>query len=86
MPVPFMIEIGHAAAARQARSSWVSLTPTQANVAKRVEEGLSNPAIVATLLLSRRTVAATSRVSCRSSVHLRIDIAREAALRAAASR
>jgi DNA-binding NarL/FixJ family response regulator len=86
MPVPFMIEIGHAAATRQARSSCVSLTPTQANVAKHVEERLSNPEIAATLVLSWRTVAATSRISCTSSVHLRIDIAREAALRAAASR
>jgi DNA-binding NarL/FixJ family response regulator len=86
MPLPFMIEIGHAAATRQARSNWARLTPTQANVAKRVEEGLSNPEIAATLVLSCRIVAATSRISCRSLVHLRIDIAREAALRATAAR
>jgi DNA-binding NarL/FixJ family response regulator len=86
MPVPVLIEIGHDAATRQARSGWASLTPTEAKVAKRVEEGLSNQEIAATLLLSRRTVATASRVSCGSSVHSRIDIAREPALRAAASR
>ena len=55
MPVPFMIEIGQKAAARQERSGRVSLMPTEASVAERVEgeEGLSNPEIAAKLLLSQ---------------------------------
>jgi hypothetical protein len=54
MAVPFMIEIGRDAATRQARSGQVSLTPTEANVGKRVEKAaLSNPEIAAKLLLSR---------------------------------
>jgi hypothetical protein len=54
MPVPFMIEIGHDAATRQARSGRGSLRPTEASVAERVEEeeGLSNPEAAAKLLLS----------------------------------
>jgi len=71
---------------RQARSGWDSLTPTEVKVAKLVEEGLSNPEIAAKLLLSRRTVAThVSHILRKLEVHSRIDIAREAALRAAAS-
>jgi len=36
MPVPFLIEIGHDAATRQARSGRVSLTPTEAKAAMLV--------------------------------------------------
>jgi DNA-binding CsgD family transcriptional regulator len=69
---------------RQARSGWDSLTPTEVKVAKLVEEGLSNPEIAAKLLLSRRTVAThVSHILRKLGVHSRIDIAREAALRAA---
>ena len=72
---------------RQARSGWDSLTPTEVKVAKLVEEGLSNPEIAAKLLLSRRTVAThVSHILRKLGVHSRIDIAREAALRAAASK
>jgi DNA-binding CsgD family transcriptional regulator len=72
---------------RQARSGWDSLTPTEVKVAKLVEEGLSNPEIAAKLLLSRRTVAThVSHILRKLGVNSRIDIAREAALRAAASR
>jgi len=72
---------------RQARSGWDSLTPTEVKVAKLVEEGLSNPEIAARLLLSRRTVAThVSHILRKLGVHSRIDIAREAALRAAASK
>jgi hypothetical protein len=85
MPVPFMIEIDHDAATQQAHSCWVSLTPTEAKVATLVEEGLSN-AEIATLWLSWRIVATTSGICCGSSAHSRIDIVREPALRAAASR
>ncbi|HEX9527319.1 MAG TPA: helix-turn-helix transcriptional regulator, partial [Streptosporangiaceae bacterium] len=72
---------------RQARSGWDSLTPTEVKVAALVEEGLSNPEIAAKLLLSRRTVAThVSHILRKLGVNSRIDIAREAALRAAASR
>ena len=72
---------------RQARSGWDSLTPTEVKVAKLVEEGLSNPEIAAKLLLSRRTVAThVSHILRKLGVNSRIDIAREAALRAAGSR
>ena len=87
MPVPFMIEIGQKAAARQARSGRVSLTPTEASAAERVEaEGLSKPEIAAKLLLSQRTIA--TRLACwwKLGARSRIDINREPALRAAAPR
>jgi DNA-binding CsgD family transcriptional regulator len=72
---------------RQADSGWDSLTPAEVKVAKLVEEGLSNPEIAAKLLLSRRTVAThVSHILRKLGVHSRIDIAREAALRAAGSR
>jgi DNA-binding CsgD family transcriptional regulator len=72
---------------RQATSGWDSLTPTETKIAALVEEGLSNPEIAAKLLLSRRTVGThVSHILKKLDVHSRIDIAREAALRAAASR
>ncbi len=70
---------------RQARSGWDSLTPTETKVAALVREGLSNPEIAARLFLSRRTVAThVSHILKKLDVHSRIDIAREAALRAIA--
>ena len=70
---------------RQARSGWDSLTPTEIKVAALVQEGLSNPEIAARLFLSRRTVAThVSHILKKLDVHSRIDIAREAALRAIA--
>jgi DNA-binding CsgD family transcriptional regulator len=72
---------------RQARSGWDSLTPTESKIAALVEEGLSNPEIAAKLLLSRRTVGThVSHILKKLDVHSRIDIAREAALRAATSK
>jgi DNA-binding CsgD family transcriptional regulator/tetratricopeptide (TPR) repeat protein len=72
---------------RRARSGWESLTSTEIKIAAFVEEGLSNPEIAARLLLSRRTVAThVSHILKKLDVHSRIDIAREAALRTAASR
>jgi DNA-binding CsgD family transcriptional regulator len=72
---------------RQARSGWDSLTATEIKIAAFVEEGLSNPEIAAKLLLSRRTVAThVSHILKKLDVHSRTDIAREAALRKAASR
>jgi DNA-binding CsgD family transcriptional regulator len=72
---------------RRARSGWDSLTETEIKIATLVEEGLSNPEIAAKLLLSRRTVAThVSHILKKLDVHSRTDIARESALRTAASR
>ena len=72
---------------RQARSGWDSLTATEIKIAAFVEEGLSNPEVAAKLLLSRRTVATyVSHILKKLDVHSRTDIARESALRTAASR
>jgi DNA-binding CsgD family transcriptional regulator/tetratricopeptide (TPR) repeat protein len=71
---------------RQARIGWDSLTPAETKIAAFVKEGLSNPEIAARLLLSRRTVAThVSSILKKLEVNSRIDIAREAALRAVAS-
>jgi DNA-binding CsgD family transcriptional regulator len=81
------IRRGPRAKHRQARSGWDSLTPTEAKIAALVQGGLSNPEIAARLLLSRRTVAThVSHILRKLDVHSRTDIAREAALRAVASR
>jgi DNA-binding CsgD family transcriptional regulator len=72
---------------RRARSGWDSLTPTEMKVAALVEEGMTNPEIAAKLFLSPRTVAThVSHILKKLDVNSRIDIAREAALRAAGSR
>ena len=72
---------------RRATSGWDSLTPTEIKIAAFVGEGLSNPEIAAKLLLSRRTIAThVSHILKKLDVNSRIDIAREAALRTAASR
>ena len=72
---------------RQARSGWDSLTPAETKIAALVEGGLTNPEIAARLFLSRRTVAThVSHILKKLDVHSRTDIAREAALRAIASR
>jgi DNA-binding CsgD family transcriptional regulator len=72
---------------RRARSGWDSLTATEIKIATLVEDGLSNPEIAAKLLLSRRTVAThVSHILKKLDVHSRTDIARESALRTAASR
>ena len=72
---------------RRATSGWDSLTPTEIKIAAFVGEGLSNPEIAAKLLLSRRTIAThVSHILKKLDVKSRIDIAREAALRTAASR
>jgi DNA-binding CsgD family transcriptional regulator len=81
------IRRGPRAKHRQARSGWESLTPTEEKIAAFVQEGLSNPEIAGRMLLSRRTVGThVSHILKKLGVHSRIDIAREAALRAAASR
>jgi DNA-binding CsgD family transcriptional regulator len=72
---------------RQARSGWDSLTATEIKIAAFVEEGMSNPEIAAKLLLSRRTIAThVSHILKKLDVNSRTDIARESALRTAASR
>ena len=72
---------------RQARSGWDSLTATEIKIATLVEEGMSNPEIAAKLLLSRRTIAThVSHILKKLDVNSRTDIARESALRTAASR
>ena len=81
------IRRGPRAKHRQARSGWDSLTPTESKIAALVERGLSNPEIAAQLFLSRRTVAThVSHILKKLDVHSRIDIAREAALRAGGPR
>ena len=73
------IRHGPRAKHRQARSGWDSLTPTEVKIAAHVEDGLSNPAIAATLLLSRRTVAThVSHILKKLDIHSRADIARKA--------
>jgi DNA-binding CsgD family transcriptional regulator len=86
MLVPFMIEMSHDPATRQARSGRVSLTPTEASVAERVGEGRYHSEMAVKLLLSQRTVA--TRLAClrKLGARSRIDTTREPALRAAASR
>jgi DNA-binding CsgD family transcriptional regulator len=72
---------------RRAQSGWDSLTPTETKIAALVEEGMSNPEIAAKLFLSPRTVAThVSHILKKLDVNSRIDIAREAALRTAASK
>jgi DNA-binding CsgD family transcriptional regulator/tetratricopeptide (TPR) repeat protein len=67
---------------RQARSGWASLTPTELQVAALVEEGLSNPAIAARLMLSPRTIAThVSNILKKLDIHSRTEIARESVLR-----
>jgi DNA-binding CsgD family transcriptional regulator len=72
---------------RRAISGWDSLTPTETKIAALVQEGMSNPEIAAKLFLSPRTVAThVSHILKKLNVNSRIDIAREAALRTAASK
>jgi DNA-binding CsgD family transcriptional regulator len=81
------IRRGPRAKHRQAHSGWDSLTPTEIKIAELVGAGLSNPAIAARLLLSRRTVSThVSHILKKLDVHSRTDIAREAALRTIAVR
>ncbi len=72
---------------RRVQTGWDSLTPTESKIAALVEEGMSNPEIAAKLFLSPRTVAThVSHILKKLDVNSRIDIAREAALRTAASK
>ena len=71
---------------RRARSGWDSLTPTEINVAALVAQGLSNPQIADRLMVSPRTIGThVSSILKKLHVHSRADIARESALRGAAS-
>ena len=71
---------------RRARNGWDSLTPTEINVAALVAQGLSNPQIADRLMVSSRTIGThVSSILKKLDVHSRADIARESALRGAAS-
>jgi ATP/maltotriose-dependent transcriptional regulator MalT len=71
---------------RRADRGWDSLTPTELKIVGLVAQGKSNPEIAAHLFLSRRTVQThVSHVLAKLNLHSRIDIAREASQRAAAS-
>ena len=66
---------------KPAGSGWDSLTPTEVKVAAFVGEGLSNPEIAASLMLSPRTVAThVSHILGKLGVSSRTDIARESVL------
>jgi DNA-binding CsgD family transcriptional regulator/tetratricopeptide (TPR) repeat protein len=78
----YSIRRGPHAKHRQAQSGWASLTPTEIKIAALVEEGLSNPQIAASLMLSPRTVGThVSHILKKLDVHSRTDIARESVLR-----
>ncbi|MBM7773689.1 DNA-binding CsgD family transcriptional regulator [Actinokineospora baliensis] len=65
---------------RVERTGWSSLTPAESTVAELVARGLSNPAIAARLVLSRRTVAThVSHILAKLGMASRTEIAREAA-------
>ncbi len=71
---------------RKARCGWDSLTPTEVRITDLVAQGLSNPQIAEKLFLSRRTVGThVSHILSKLDVKSRIDIAREAGSRQAAS-
>ncbi|HTT50118.1 MAG TPA: AAA family ATPase [Streptosporangiaceae bacterium] len=71
---------------RKARRGWDSLTPTEVRITELVAQGLSNPQIAEKLFLSRRTVGThVSHILSKLDVKSRIDIAREAGSRQAAS-
>jgi DNA-binding CsgD family transcriptional regulator len=58
-------------------SGWDSLTEQEAEVAKLVAEGLSNPEVAKTLLLSRPTVDFHLRQVFRKlNIRSRVDLAR----------
>ncbi|HEX2355745.1 MAG TPA: AAA family ATPase [Micromonosporaceae bacterium] len=71
---------------RRADHGWESLTPTELKIVELVAQGMSNPEIARHLFLSRRTVQThVSHVLAKLNLHSRIDIAREASRRDAAS-
>jgi DNA-binding CsgD family transcriptional regulator len=71
---------------RHADRGWDSLTPTELKIVDLVARGMSNPEIAVHLFLSRRTVQThVSHVLAKLNLHSRIDIAREASRRDAAS-
>ena len=71
---------------RRARRGWDSLTPAEAKIAALVAQGMTNPQIATRLFLSHRTVAThVSHILGKLDVRSRIDIAREATDRRAAT-
>jgi DNA-binding NarL/FixJ family response regulator len=74
------IRRGPRAAHRRATTGWEALTPSEANIARMVARGLSNPDIASELFLSRRTVQThVSNILTKLQARSRIDIVRTAA-------
>jgi DNA-binding NarL/FixJ family response regulator len=73
------IRRGPRSAHRRATTGWAALTPSEANIARMVADGLSNPDIAAELYLSRRTVQThVSNILTKLQARSRIDIIRTA--------
>lgn len=71
---------------RRAAHGWDALTPTELKVASLVVEGNSTPTIAKDMYLSRRTVQThISRIITKLGVRSRVEIAREALRREAAT-
>ncbi|HEX3828465.1 MAG TPA: AAA family ATPase [Sporichthyaceae bacterium] len=83
----FGIRRGPQGAHQRASTGWDSLTPAETVVAELVHEGMSNRQIAEQLFLSPRTIAThVSHILGKLRVRTRTDIAREASVRALASR
>ena len=69
-------------ARRRPSTGWGSLTPTESQVVELVAEGLSNPAIAARLLISRKTVTThLGHVFAKLGVSSRAELAARAVRR-----
>jgi ATP/maltotriose-dependent transcriptional regulator MalT len=72
------LRLGPRAKHRQAETGWESLTPTETKIAGMVAEGLSNPQIATTLVVSRRTVEThVSSIFRKLGMRSRIELVRE---------
>jgi ATP/maltotriose-dependent transcriptional regulator MalT len=80
------IRRGPRARHRRSRSGWEGLTPGEHRVVELLVQGLSNAQIGSELFLSPRTVEThVSHVLAKLGLRTRLDVAREASLRASAS-
>ncbi|NUP47999.1 MAG: AAA family ATPase [Catenulispora sp.] len=76
------IRLGARGARRRPATGWGALTPTEAEVAELVAEGLTNPEIAGRMFLSRRTVQThVSHILAKLDVTTRTAVARAAAER-----